>query len=312
MNVPVRYLLGITGALTALAATPLQAVSYNVNLNTSYFGWLDQYSLDSYGLPGNDACVPTSSTNAMTYLQNAYSGYYGTGLTGTTYSSWETTAGILIGPDYMNTTEAEGGTDSARIPYALSKYIISDRGYTQTVLGGMYTSSDYWEPPDWPNPGYITDSAPTSGFFLDALGAGAATMFSIMYPPGDGGGGHFLLASGLVWDDANNDGIIQFSEEATLNFIDPLDPAYYDGSGYPASGPKVTSGHLYYDSETEVLKMDYSQYDGSLPSSGEYSPANDLIINTVLTINVVPEPQSWAALAGMAALALCWWRRGGR
>ncbi|QYY35582.1 hypothetical protein [Ruficoccus sp. ZRK36] len=307
MNVPYLNRLTLAAGALALVTAPLHATTYSVSLNSSYFGWLDQYSLDTFDLPGNEACVPTSSTNAMTYLQNAYSGYYGTTLTGTTYSSWEATAEVLMGSDYMDTTNS--GTAYERVPYALNKYIVSDYGFTQTLFSGMYLSSDYWDPPTWSNPGYITDSAPTSSFFLNSLGDGAATLFSILYPSSEGGGGHYLLASGLVWDDSNNDGIIQFSENAALSFVDPLDPAYYS-SGEPSSGPKMTSGHLYYDTEGGVLKMRYDQYYGDLPyDHTKYDEQTDLIIDTVFSINVVPEPQTWAAWVGLAALGLCLWRR---
>jgi hypothetical protein len=294
------------GALCVLSAGQLYGISYNVSLNTAYFGWLDQYDLDTYKSVGYNGCVPTSSTNAMTYLQNAYSGYFGTSLTGTTYQNRLDTAEQMV--NAMGTDE--NGTQYNRVPYALSNYIITEKGFTQTVFGGMYLSSDYWSV-TYPNPGYITDSAPTSGFFLDSLGSGAATLFSIYYP--ETYDGHYLLATSLVWDDVNNDGIIQKSEDAHLSFVDPLDPAYYDSAGYPDAGPKLTVGQIYYDEESATLLLDYYQYEGELPyDENNYTQWDRLTINTVFSINVVPEPQTWAMLAGLATLGLCLARKGFR
>jgi hypothetical protein len=275
---------------------------FNVMENTSYFGWLDQYSLDNstYHFVGAEACVPTSSTNAMTYLQNLAPSYFGSALTGTGYSSWMSTDTLLISAPYMDTTPSDG-TYYDHIPFALNKYIVEDNGFSAVLFSGIFPS-DYWGGGGYSKPSYILDGNPTSGFFLNSLGAGNATIFSILY--GGVGGGHELLAAGLNWIDGNDDGIIQFSENAALYFVDPLDPAGYDSNGLPVSGPKITSGHLWNDAG--FLKMDYLQYSGSLPySAGSYSYTGTVTIDTVFAI-AVPEPSSVVLiLVGFVACGLC-------
>lgn len=281
----------------AIGAVSAQTV-YHVSENTSYFGWLDQYSLDNatYNFVGSEACAPTSSTNAMTYLQNLAPAYFGTALTGTTYSRWMDTDALLITSPYMDTSPV-GGTYYDHIPYALNKYIVEDNLFSAVQFSGIFPT-DYWGTGNYAKPSYMTDGNPTSDFFLNSLGANNATIFSILYK---GGGGHELLAQGLDWTDANNDGIIQYSENATLSFVDPLDPADYTG-GYPSSGPKITTGHVWYD--TGSLKMDYDQYGGNLPyTSGCYTNTGTVTIDTVFAI-AVPEPATGILL--LAAFAGGW------
>jgi len=274
------------------AALPAQT-TYSVMENTSYFGWMDQYSLDNstYHFVGNEACVPTSSTNAMTYLQNYAPGYFGTVLTGTTYASWQATDALLITPAYMDTQPSDG-TYYDHIPYAWTKYVIEDNGFNAVSFSGIFPS-DYWGTGNYAKPAYMTDGNPTSSFFVNALGAGNATIFSILY--NGGGGGHELLAAGLDWVDLNDDGIIEFSENASLYFVDPLDPATYDGDGQPVAGPKITEGHVWYNEAESELKLSYTQYSGSLPYSGTYDTVG-ATIDTVFAVSV-PEPGVWGLVA---------------
>ncbi len=289
---------------TALAVNPSldAATQYSVSLPSVGYGWLDQYSLDTeHSYVGNEACVPTSSTNAMTYLQNFAPEVYGTALTGSSYSSWYDTANTLIGAAYMNTTSS--GTEYNHIPYALDKYIRQDKGFTNTVFYGMF-DPDYWGSAPYDKPSYIQNGKPTSSFLLSALGMKSATIFNITY---EHGGGHELFAVGINWLDANDDGIMQFSEGAELHFVDPLDPAYYDG-GYPDSGPKTTMGHLWYDSDINALLLDYDQYHGRLPYDGHYEETGPAEIGSAFAM-AVPEPASGPALSGLLMLALIFVRR---
>ena len=82
-----------------------QAVSNPVG----QYGWLDQHSLDtSNNYTGNEACIPSSTVNGLTYLQNLNPSLFGTNLTGGTnisstqglpnsYSNWVKTDQTLIG-----------------------------------------------------------------------------------------------------------------------------------------------------------------------------------------------------------------------
>ena len=282
----------------------LQAATTNsVIQNISYFGWLDQYSLDNatYNYVGPQACVPTSSVNAMTYLQNLAPGYFGTALTGTNYANWISADATLISSPYMDTSPTSG-TYYNHIPFALNKYIIQDRQFTAVSFSGLFPA-DYWGTAPYDKPSYMTDGRPTSGFFLNSLTAGNATMFSILYG-GVNGGGHELLGGGLNWIDANDDGIIQFSENAALYFVDPLDPSATYPDNQPGGGAKFTQGHIWNadDLMTGDLKLDYLQYSGKLPyNSGSYAMTGTVTIDTVFAISV-PEPQTYALLSMAAVL----------
>lgn len=297
-----KKLLCWLGILTVSIGSASAQTIYNVMQNTAYFGWLDQYSLDNatYDFVGSEACVPTSSTNAMTYLQNFAPSYFGTILTGASYSSWMSTAALLVSPAYMDTSPHDG-TAYDHIPYALDKYIIKDNGFSAVTFSGIFPS-DYWGEGIYSKPSYILDGNPSSEFLLNSLSAGNATLFSILY--GGAGGGHELLAAGLEWTDLNGDGIIQESESASLFFVDPLDPSYYDTDGLPTSGPKITTGHIWYNADDNSLKLNYLQYEGALPyTSGSFSYTGTVTIDTIFAISI-PEPTTSILL--LPALAVGW------
>ncbi|MEI6034828.1 MAG: PEP-CTERM sorting domain-containing protein [Verrucomicrobiae bacterium] len=282
------------------------SITYSITENISYFGWLDQYSLDNatYGFVGGQACIPTASTNAMTYLQNLAPGYFGTALTGTSYADWMAADATLVSASYMNTSSANG-TYYNHIPYALNKYIIQDKGFAAVQFSGMLPS-DYWDPAPYDKPSYMSNGSPTSEFLRTSLSANSAIVFSILYP-GVNGGGHELLAGGLNWTDLNDDGIIQESENATLSFVDPLDPSATYPDGQPGGAAKFTQGHIWNagDLSTGNLLLDYSQYAGKLPySSGNYSATGAATIDTAFAISV-PEPMTWILLAFGLAVVFC-------
>ena len=91
----------ISAALIALlsVATPLQA-SLVWDAQASDYGYLWQYSVAP---PiGSQACGPTSTTNAFTFLQNTQGGRIGNQLTGNDYADWLNAANTLAN-DYMQT-----------------------------------------------------------------------------------------------------------------------------------------------------------------------------------------------------------------
>lgn len=293
-------------ALGLLSTAQAQTV-YSVWENLSFFGWLDQYSLNTatYNYVGPEACVPTSSVNAMHYLQNSASNYFGTALTGITYADWMAVDATLVSSSYMDTSPS-AGTYYNHIPYALNKYIIEDKGFSLVRFSGMFPVS-YWDVAPYDKPSYIYDGHPRLNFFLDSLAAGYATIFSIEY---GGGGGHELLAVGLDWTDANSDGIVQSSENAKLYFIDPLDSSATYSGGYPSGDAKLTYGHIWNASEStnSNLRIDYYQYGGALPyESTNYSYTGTSTIDTVFAMSV-PEP-STLSLIGASGFTIILLRR---
>lgn len=291
-------------ALGQLFAAQAQTV-HSVWENLSFFGWLDQYSLNTatYNYVGPEACVPTSSVNAMTYLQNSASNYFGTALTGITYADWMAADATLVSPSYMDTSPS-AGTYYNHIAYALNKYIIVEKGFSLVRFSGMFPTS-YWDAAPYDKPSYIYDGHPRANFFLDSLAAGYATIFSILY---GGGGGHELLAVGFDWTDANSDGIIQSSENAKLYFVDPLDSSATYSGGYPSGDAKLTYGHIWNAAEStnSNLRIDYNQYGGTLPyESSNYSYTGTATIDTVFAMSV-PEPStlSLVAASGFAVILM--------
>ena len=275
-------------------------ITYSAAENPAAFGWLDQYSLDNstYHFVGNEACVPTSTTNAMTYLQNVAPSIFGTSLTGTSYADWIATDALLISPAYMDTTPRDGTYTGPQF-YGTTKYITETMGFTQVSFGGQ-APSDAWGTGIYAKPAWVVDGFPTWEYLFGALSAGQAAVFTIEYADG---GGHGLLAQGFQWTDANGDGTIQKDENAALTFVDPLDPAFYT-AGIPSSGPKLTSAHIWNDADAPggKLKFDYTQYWGQLPyDAANYGLVKDAKIDSLLTI-IVPEP----ALIGPAGMMIGW------
>jgi hypothetical protein len=290
--------------LLALAAYAGHAqTTYSATENLAWFGWLDQYSLDTpeYDHVGPMACVPTSATNALTYLQNAAPSLFGTALTGATYADWISTDATLISPAYMDTTPS-GGTYFRTIPYALTTYFAADpaRNASAVQFSGMFLPG-YWTT-QYPQPSYITSGVPTWSFLYSGLTAQSAVMLSVIYENGDG---HELLLSGFQWLDTNGDGTIQFDENATLSFVDPLDPSATYPGGDPGGGAKFTTGHVWFDPAISGLRLTYDQYQGGLPYDSADYQSYTLSIDDAFTIAIVPEPAPLALTAlGLLALAL--------
>ena len=145
---------GRTGiSLVALIATSLISThvlassGYSVIQERTSFGWLSQYSLRDYDpdLVGWDAfaCVPTSSVNGMTFLQNEYGFYFSDQLTGSSYTDWEATDALLISPAYMN-TQIGFGTLADRAYYGLEAFLVQNKGFDLVGRRGMIPVS-VWE-----------------------------------------------------------------------------------------------------------------------------------------------------------------------
>lgn len=228
----------------------------------SYYGWLDQYSITDHGFVGKEACVPTSSTNAMTFMQNINPRVFGTALTGTTYEDWKATDEILI--SLMDTTVGSGTFDDFFV-WGLSQYIALNKEFPQVQFSGIF-HANVWQPAlGYPKPSYIQDGAPTIEFLANALGAGSAVLVGIEYNQGFSGGGHELLFNGLTWDPETNTG--------TVYFVDPLDPSENYSPDVPLGPVKQTTGTLTVNPNGS-LELHYAQYHGELPYNGDYLNLN--------------------------------------
>lgn len=238
----------------------------------SSYGWLDQYSMNSrHSFVGDEACVPTSSTNALTYLQNAVPFLFGTTLSGSTYADWIATDDYLIG--VMGTT-AVAGTYYDQFVYAIHQYITETKGYPEVQFSGIFPSNN-WAPP-YPQPNYIVSGVPSIPFLFNAIAAGSAVLTSIEYL---GGGGHEILVNGLTWDTT--------SQSGTLYFVDPLDPSQNYSPDVPLGPVKQTVGALALSGDGTKLILSYDQYSGNLPYTGTYDQIEAFLYG-VLSIGSAP------------------------
>lgn len=226
-------------------------------INVGSYGWLDQYSLnEENNFIGDEACVPTASTNAMTYLQNTSPSVFGSTLTGSSYADWVATDDFLI--ELMNTQPFDG-TDFYQLVYGLNEYITQIHGYSQVRFSGMFPDDTWFPSGGFPKPDYITAGKPTIEFLTTALAGGSAALLSIEYP--DNEGGHEVLANGLVWNTETQTG--------SIYFVDPLDPSQNYSPETPLGPTKQTVGSIRQDGDRLVIT--YNQYAGQLPYTGVYN-----------------------------------------
>jgi hypothetical protein len=318
---PRRFLSGVL-LILLLAATARAQTTYTSILNVSSFGWLDQYSLNTpdFSFIGHDACVPTSSVNTMTYLQNIAPGYFGTNLTGSSYADWIGVDATLISAPYLNTTRTSG-TLNNHLHFGLNKYVVQNKGLTEVQFSGMIPSP--WEnqanPAPEPRPATIADSLPTWQFLYDSLTSGSGTVLVMRYI--DSNVGHAVSLGGFDWTDSNGNGRVDFDENAQIYFVDPLDPTRGTDPD-PIGGAQFTSGRIW---EAEVhdptnsavvyntLVLAYEQYVGTNLWGGlsggvgsDYGLAGAYL--TAAVVMTVPEPSTYALLAistaGLAGFVL--------
>lgn len=271
-----------TLALLVLGVSALSAQVIDVGL----YGWLNQYSFGSGPSDiGGSACVPTSSVNALAYLQNAYPSVYGSSLAGATYGDWQNTGAVLI--DRMGTRVGDG-TEVASLLVALQDYVSIELGFGQTTFSSMAAAGNFNDDEEG---GFDLTGSPTVGFIQDALARNQAVIATYIYS--DWVGGHAITVNGLEWDALAGTG--------TLYFIDPLDPSLaYDGVF--VSGPAKQSVGALTLTEQGHLRLDYDQYWGPFPYAPEYGPVS-AYLDAALVLGVVPEPSSYATLLGLCALA---------
>lgn len=236
-------------------------------IDVSEYGWLNQYSMNNYlyGYIGDEACLPTASTNGLTYLQNVNPEVFGPYLTGTTsYSNWEQADITLIG--LMSTTPVSG-TYNGPFVYGLETYVQVQTGFPQVQFSGVY-------PNGYPISPTISTGYPSFQNISTAIAAGSATLILMTYT--NGNGSHEVVVNGIEWDPYSNTG--------TLYFVDSLDSSENYSSSSPAAvlGPvKQTTGTLSLDKKGRLL-LEYYQYEGNLSPYDSSDYTNEKAIITGL------------------------------
>ena len=298
----------ISAALVALlsVATPLQA-SLVWDAQASDYGYLWQYSVAP---PiGSQACGPTSTTNAFTFLQNTQGGRIGNQLTGNDYADWLNAANTLAN-DYMQTGgygSLHPGTFPGNLATGMQQYAQHwheqnpDRAEIQfngVSFGDKRYDPEYPEKgtlPDWVK--LLPDKGPTIEQLYGMLAGGAGVVMTMNQQDEISHqilGGHMVTLAGMDWNDNNDDGIMDRGE-ATLSIIDPLDPSsnfenLNQGEPYGADRLQPQKAALTTlevwqtlapnpenpEISIPALAIDYEQYHGSEfdLSGGHYGPYN--------------------------------------
>ncbi len=199
------------------------ATVYHVQLDTSKFGRIDQANVPlNPGGGGQNSCVPTATMNSFTWLQNT-NPFLGNMLTGAN----PTTSASDLGNNHMGST-SNAGTGANGWIDGKSSWIAAKAPGLVGVDGqsALYTGAN----------ADIEQVKPTWQFFFDALTRGCNVEIGIL--PNAGGIGHALTLTSFHWVDQNMDNIIQMTENATIDFIDPAAPAmdmikriWQDGTG---------------------------------------------------------------------------------
>ena len=213
---PSRFLLATVLLVSgSLALTAQAQVSYNLTEDVSLYGHLDQHSTSPYwggATPGN-MCGPTSATNSLVYLQNEYPSIYGQALVPGCYVNGQpsqaamiSTADLIAGPNYMACT-GEGVTPMT--------YIAGQTNYIEAYIPNttVYSSQVNWYGNGYGQAGVVT---PTWQSIYDGLLTDSAVNISIW-----GGDNHCLSVTGFHWTDYQQDGIIDASDNATIDVVDP-------------------------------------------------------------------------------------------
>jgi hypothetical protein len=210
------------GAAILLSAASARAITYDVSLDWTLYGDLNQRTIPD---SGDYACGPTSVVNSFVYLQSSYPEIYAHSLvpdlygTPDIYESDEmiAVAEILIGSDYMDTKLPDGSFGDMLI-YGKEKYL-EERVPGSTIYAAQEIMG--WIRPPVPEPSWLDEAIPTWSFLYDKLTASADVEIRI-----NGWANHFLTLTSFYWDDTNDDGIIDPAEDAWMDYVDPWTGAW--------------------------------------------------------------------------------------
>lgn len=279
---------------TLLVAPLASGDVYEWMNDASSYGYLSQLSIPNE--LAEESCAPTSATNMLVHMQNTHQAAIGSDnpLVGDGYDGWISTAETLQG--FFGTNNDEGSSGPGQTA-GLERYLESI-GVADRFTFDAVTFEEKEGYPTWATQG----TTPTFGDFYGWLSAGAGVYLDIIYEDAQPGGvqGHALALVGLEWNDANEDGVVDISEGATLAVIDPLDPSQnYDGSDV-LGPPKLTSISIWQDESDGPLQFSYLQYHGGLPfEPGNYEVADGFIGGGIALSVTVPGPA-----AGLVAAAI--------
>lgn len=292
--------LSVSIAVAAAGSSAASAETYQWMNDPAAYGYFCQYSIPN--ALADESCAPASATNTLVFLQNTYASQLGgVQLVGSGYGGWNATAQTLQG--FFGTTQDQT-TSGPGMTGGLEAYLQSVGAASLTSLSAItFDSSDNHpgeEYPEWVQ----QHTTPTFGDFHGWLAGGDGVYFQITYGSAFNGGvyngvlgGHVLSLVGLEWNDANGDGVVDQSENATFSVIDPLDPSL----GYAGSevlGPAyLTELSVWQEEPGGLLQFSYLQYHGALPFDGSNFAIANGFIGGGLAISVIPAPAVFAMVS---------------
>lgn len=206
--------------IASLLCTSVDAVlTFDIDNDPQHilYGNLSQNNQNLINLVGAGvagvACGPVAVTNSYRYLENKYPGVYGNNLTG---GNLPQTAANLCG---LMGTAPPGGTFWDDLIWYKMKYIEA-RVANKTVYQAMRNPQwnwGIWNDPAAQEPAWVTPILPTWQFIWQELSDYEDLEILLSWSDG----GHFLTVSSFHWDDVDEDGIVDFEENATFDYIDP-------------------------------------------------------------------------------------------
>lgn len=224
--------------LAGFAVSEARALLYSIDKDPNHqlYGSLNQNAIPN---GGQFMCGPTAAVNSFMYLQNAYPNHYGNSLIGdadgdanpNTNNDMITVAQTVAGANYMNTKAGiQGGTTGTWD----DMFIIGKHDYMEAVAPGKTTyaaqlaSTWAWagrpadETPVVARPAWVQDNTtPTWSFLWNELNSCADVEILINWTDEGGAKGHYLTVKSFLWNDVNNNLVIDFAENAMIDYIDP-------------------------------------------------------------------------------------------
>jgi hypothetical protein len=217
MKTPLVFLL----IVSLLAVYADAAIEYFIDKDPQHvlYGNLSQNDPALVQLLGQPlaavACGPVAVTNSYRYLENKYGWVYDNSLTGGNLAQTAATLAGLMG------TAPPGGTfwdDLIWYKYSYIENLVPGK----TVYKAQYDPA--WQWGIWNDPGgqilqpaWVMPGLPTWQFLWQELSHCEDVEILLNWSDG----GHFLTVSSFNWIDMNEDGIIDFNENATFDYIDP-------------------------------------------------------------------------------------------
>jgi len=241
-------IVAVAGALWL--SWPVDATVYHAELPVESFGYLAQQDVPGFGWY---ACGPTATTNSMVYLQEEFPSLYGTSLVSPQsqdldgdgvvdfYDDMIATVMTLGSPAYMD-TEALGLTPQGCLMSGEYLYIEERAPGVTSYTGVCPYEWIYYDRPEWCELADVTWD-----FLYESLLDGAAMEIAVVNPDF----GHYVSLNAFHWDDANENGFMDYKEDAWIQFMDAWDGNPYTVHIYHKSGVIWTE---YYGSQI-VLAM---------------------------------------------------------